>query len=1035
MKQFLRRICCFALAAVLASASISAAASEALGEDLAAKDTAVHRDTTLSTNVFWSTTYSDLRTENLVTYTPNTQVTPIVTCGDTLTACTTVSAAARELEKSGYRVVAGLNGDFYNTSTGLPVGIVVDNGELRSSDGGYYAVGFRADGTAVLGRPAIKVSADLGYAVTDADGYTTQVVRQLAGVNKARVSTGGIYLYTHAFNARHTTGNTEAGVDVVCRITDGTLSIGGTLTLTVEQVTEASAATAIGEGQVVLSANSLSNSYYTNALRNIPVGSTITVTAAAADQGWNDVRYAVGALYSLVENGAAVSGLTAGASPRTAVGQKADGTLIFYTIDGRQAGHSIGASLSQAAARLIELGCVTAVCLDGGGSTALSVTTPDATAAKTVSSPSGGSERAVTNQVFLVASDEPTGTLDHFYVSPANDSVLAGSKVAIAASAVDTNYIPMERNYTLAASAGTVSGGVLTTPAEGGDITVTASGSGKSGSAIVHAVTTPDAISVKNGASAVTALTLTPGASVTLTASAVYNHRALAADAGAFTWTLTGNIGSVGADGVLTASQPGTGTLTVSAGGKSASVAVTVSKVALSTLEDFENGIPALAPYSYGTVLEADTTADIVRRGRVSGKLNYTLGADGTATMEFAEPLHVGSAYSRVNFWVRGDDSGATLALLTTDGSSVSAADLAVLDFTGWRQLSCALPAGTAGVSGLRITGASTVTAAEDGSLVVAYPVTTGTLYLDQFVGSYGGVTDNDPPAVQLTLTAPAAAAAETAEAGETAETAAGRTYTLTAAVTDDTDGVLPLRQVAFTLDGRTADFTYDAKTGTLTAAVALSADDTGGHRLTVIAKDASGNIGRASADIPAAAEGHRFTDLQDYWAADYVDFLYTSGITSGYTDGTFRPSRNISRQEFAVMLCRYLGLDTSRYESVTLPFADAASIGEFAAGAVKTLYSIGIIGGVQKSGKLYFAPFDSLTRSQAAAMIGRTQERGFAEGSLNFTDAAAIPGYSAPYIGTLSAQGVIGGYADGSFQPGTNITRGQMAKILYNLM
>ena len=33
------------------------------------------------------------------------------------------------------------------------------------------------------------------------------------------------------------------------------------------------------------------------------------------------------------------------------------------------------------------------------------------------------------------------------------------------------------------------------------------------------------------------------------------------------------------------------------------------------------------------------------------------------------------------------------------------------------------------------------------------------------------------------------------------------------------------------------------------------------------------------------------------------------------------------------------------------------------------------------------------------------------------------------------AAQGIIGGYADGRFKPNNNITRGQMAKILYNLM
>ena len=37
--------------------------------------------------------------------------------------------------------------------------------------------------------------------------------------------------------------------------------------------------------------------------------------------------------------------------------------------------------------------------------------------------------------------------------------------------------------------------------------------------------------------------------------------------------------------------------------------------------------------------------------------------------------------------------------------------------------------------------------------------------------------------------------------------------------------------------------------------------------------------------------------------------------------------------------------------------------------------------------------------------------------------------------IRKLEQDGIIGGYTDGSFKPNNNITRGQMAKILYNLM
>ena len=198
---------------------------------------------------------------------------------------------------------------------------------------------------------------------------------------------------------------------------------------------------------------------------------------------------------------------------------------------------------------------------------------------------------------------------------------------------------------------------------------------------------------------------------------------------------------------------------------------------------------------------------------------------------------------------------------------------------------------------------------------------------------------------------------------------------------------------------------------------------------------DASGNIGRASVDIDSYNMDHKFSDINDYWAATYVDFLYNANITTGYSDGTFRPNQNISRAQFAVMLYRYLKLDENKYADVALPFADLDNIPEYAIPAVKALYTEGVISGAEKNGRLYFNPNNALTRAQAAAMIGRTQAKGYALADLTFTDSGKIPGYADYYIRTMAAQGVINGYSDGSFKPHSNITRGQMAKILYNLM
>ena len=1023
MKKFLRRTLSLLLSlSLVSSLAVTAAASEALGEDLTTQETLLNQETQLSTNVFWSTAYSDLRTENLITYTPNDDVTPIVTYGDTLTACSTLTTAAKRLEGEGYRVVAGINGDFFNFGTGLPIGLVVTEGQLRSSDGGYYAIGFLEDGSAVLGKPGLKVTADLGYQVDDGYGTLTRVVRQLSGVNKARVSSGGIYLYTYDFNAKHTTGNTEPGVDVVCTVEDGELAIGGALTLTVEQVVEATAATAIAPDQVVLSVNLQSNSFYIDALRNLPVGSTVTVSAEAADERWNEVRYALGALYSLVEDGAVVSGLPSGADPRTAVGQKRDGTLVFYTIDGRKSGHSIGATLQQVARRLIELGCETALCLDGGGSTTLTVTEPDDTAAQTINTPSGGSERSVSNQIFLVADSEPSGKLSHFYVKADSQYVLAGSKVNISAAAVDTNFIPMEdARFDLEADDGDLDGNVLLTPDYDCDITVTADRRGKTGSTVVHVIETPDDVAIRGGDNSIlTALTAAPGSTVQLRATAAYQHMPLKADNAAFRWSVDGGVGTITADGQFTATAPGTGTITVSAGGKRVSIPVTVSKLALNVVEDFESARTVFDGNGTGGLTFTRTTAaDAVRYGRAAGRLDYTLDSGTGYAAQWLSDASTdidNRIYTSLSMWVYGDGSGNQLELVYSDSfGDTLTRTVTTLDFSGWRQVSVSTQGDGFALLGFRVSAGESVTYDDGfGTIIVEYPSTTrtGTVYIDQIVASYNGIMDSAVPTVTLSTDG----------------------LTLTAAISDDVDGVLPREAVTVTWDGKAQDFTYNTSTGTLTTPLI---SDGNPHRVTITARDASGNIGRASYDVPVAADWTPvFTDTRDYWAAAYVDFLYQSGITTGYADGTFRPNDNITRAQFSVMLYRYLGLEESKYADVTLPFADLKNIPDYALPAIRALYTEGVINGsTGKDGRLYFNPGASLTRAQAATMIGRTQEKGYAAAALTFSDSAKIPAYAAYYIQTMAAQGIIGGYADGTFRPGNNITRGQMAKILYNLL
>ena len=73
----------------------------------------------------------------------------------------------------------------------------------------------------------------------------------------------------------------------------------------------------------------------------------------------------------LSESGKFEAGFSLRRHPRTAVGQREDGTLVFVVVDGRQPKLSVGMSLPELAELLLGLGVSDAYNLDGGGATTM----------------------------------------------------------------------------------------------------------------------------------------------------------------------------------------------------------------------------------------------------------------------------------------------------------------------------------------------------------------------------------------------------------------------------------------------------------------------------------------------------------------------------------------------------------------------------------------------------------------------------------------------------------------------------------------
>ena len=119
---------------------------------------------------------------------------------------------------------------------------------------------------------------------------------------------------------------------------------------------------------------------------------------------------------------------------------------------------------------------------------------------------------------------------------------------------------------------------------------------------------------------------------------------------------------------------------------------------------------------------------------------------------------------------------------------------------------------------------------------------------------------------------------------------------------------------------------------------------------------------------------GDPFIDVSPAdWYGPYVAWAAEYGVTNGYEDGSFHPGENISREQMAVMLHRYISvseinLQTESRES----FSDEDSISDWALKAVNSLRDMGLMNG---RGENRFEPKGTATRAEICAVVYRLAE------------------------------------------------------------
>lgn len=572
------------------------ASAEVLGTVTGGWSTYMGADTYFH-NVQFTSDSVGLQNEYYVEYTPNEEAVPVIINGSSIWGTRDIKEAEQYMKDNGLRPLVGINADYFSFKTGIPMGYTIIDGEIVSKEyGGQDAVGFRSDGTGFIKW--------LDIATTVSDGEKTVDVMY---INKwCQPGFDPIYMLTDKFGK--TTKTSSECIFVICSPVDGTLSIDTSMTMTVDDIFIYNGEIEIPDGKIVMIMDTSGDANCYDFLSRLAVGDTVTVTnTAVGDDGtWKTAQNGVSSVGGrLISGGVVNSNFEAGAAPRTAVGIKADGNIIFYTLDGRQQGYSYGAQLKTLAQRMAELGCVDALNLDGGGSTVISAVFPGNDFSTTVNSPSDGYLRSVANFIFLKDNRERTDIPWIVNLKDAgNTNYLSGMSTVVEVESVyDTANYKMEDMSGLTMGVDTETGSTIDDSGYlqllgTGDVNVVISGSGGDvASRLYNVYETPEEIKVFNQADwkEISEIYTAPNEELQLNLSAgsYINGTELLSNNSLYTWEVEGDIGTITPEGIFTLADTVNkeGKIKVSVGGCTKEIPVHIADYPKVTVEfaDTEN--------------------------------------------------------------------------------------------------------------------------------------------------------------------------------------------------------------------------------------------------------------------------------------------------------------------------------------------------------------------------------------------------------------------------------------------------------------
>ena len=266
------------------------------------------------------------------------------------------------------------------------------------------------------------------------------------------------------------------------------------------------------------------------------------------------------------------------------------------------------------------------------------------------------------------------------------------------------------------------------------------------------------------------------------------------------------------------------------------------------------------------------------------------------------------------------------------------------------------------------------------------------------------------------------------------AETTAAHTKAKTTTVTNTQAKATPAKATTAKTTAKADTKSTEAKPATAEKATEAKAEAKPAAKTTE-AKTTT----KAKETLPAGV----YTDTKDNWARDAIQAMSQAGYLSGYSDNTFKPSAQITREQAAAIYGKVLQHNLNEQELADIVTKESATsysdveADRWSNSAIKLVSAAGVMQGTSKTA---FTPSKTMNREEFVASAASLAKKlnittPVKTEKIRFKDEDSISLDYVADINYMAERGIVASGTTENFNPKQPVTRAQAATILNRML